>query len=267
MRTPAFICSAVSDVGCRRELNEDACLSRPDLGLWVVADGMGGHEAGDHASQAITAALDFAHDHGSPRDLIERIEQTMSDVNAALLAKAESIGPEAVVASTVVGIVLAGNHFACFWAGDSRAYVVRQGVALQLTRDDSHVQMLIDAGELDEAQARRHPLSHVVTAAVGAGEGFELHLKHGRFGAGDRFLLCSDGLSNLVSPAEMGRIVGESAIGDAAQRLVDLARQRGAPDNVTAVVIGKPPPPAQPSDGWHDDEITMAAPPRKPEVP
>ena len=161
MSAPAFISSAVSDVGCRRELNEDACLDRDDLGLWVVADGMGGHEAGDLASQTIVAALDFPDEQGTPRDLIERIEDTLIAVNSVLMKKARSIGPDAVVASTVVGLVLAGGHFACFWAGDSRAYVVRDSVALQLTRDDSHVQMLIDAGELDEAQARRHPSSTI----------------------------------------------------------------------------------------------------------
>ena len=230
--------SAVSDIGCRRRLNEDACLARPDLGLWVVADGMGGHQAGDHASRSIVEALDFPGPPESPRGLIERIETEMERVNAELVSAAAGMGPDAVVASTVVGLVLADAHYACFWLGDSRAYMVRAGAALQLTRDDSHVQGLIEAGEIDEEAARSHPLAHVVTAAVGAGGAFELHFRHGRCTPGDRFVLCSDGLSNLVSPSETGRIASRTPIEEGAQTLVDIARARGAPDNVTVVVVG-----------------------------
>ena len=237
--TGCYLSSAVSDVGCRRRLNEDACLARPDLNLWVVADGMGGHQAGDHASRSIVEALDFEGPVGSPRDLIARIETTLAEVNAELLAHARGLGSEAVVASTVVGLVLADTHYACFWSGDSRAYMVRAGAALQLTRDDSHVQALVESGEIDEEAARRHPLAHVVTAAVGAAEELTLHFRHGRHTPADRFVLCSDGLSNLVSPGETGRIVSATPVAEAAQQLVDMTRARGAPDNVTVVVVGR----------------------------
>jgi len=158
--TPAYVSSAVSDVGCRRKLNEDACLARPDIGLWVVADGMGGHQAGDLASRSIVEALDFPRATANPRSLIQRIEEALAAVNDRLLEEARALGPDAVVASTVVGLVLAETHFVCFWAGDSRAYMIRAGTALQLSRDDSHVQTLIEDGTLTEAEARRHPLAH-----------------------------------------------------------------------------------------------------------
>ena len=259
-----YVCSAVSDVGCRRRLNEDACLSRPDLGLWVVADGMGGHQAGDHASRSIVEALDFpAEGSVSPRTLIDRIEDAMVEVNDRLVTHAQGLGPDAVVASTVVGLILAQTHFALFWLGDSRAYMVRGGAALQLTRDDSHVQALVDAGEIDEEAARSHPLSHVVTAAVGAGADFDLHFTHGRCGLRDRFVLCSDGLSNLVTPAETGRIASRTPIEEGAQTLVDIARARGAPDNVTVVVVGCDAP-GLPRGG---EEETRAGMPRGAEGP
>ena len=137
----------------------------------------------------------------------------------------------------MVGLVVSGLRFACFWAGDSRAYMVREGRALQLTRDDSHVQDMIDAGELAPEAAAHHPLGHVVTAAVGAAETFELHIRHGSLAPGDRFLLCSDGLSGTVEADEAGRIVGEEDVERAARRLVDLALSRQVSDNVTALVV------------------------------
>ena len=254
--TPRYVSSAVSDVGCRRQLNEDACLDRPDIGLWVVADGMGGHQAGDHASRSIVEALDFPAGVENPRRLIERIEDEMVRVNAALIKAAAALGPDAVVASTVVGLVLAETHYACFWAGDSRAYLVRGGAALQITRDDSHVQSLIEAGEIDEREAREHPLAHVVTSAVGAGEALDLHFRHGRCSDADHFVLCSDGLSNLVSPGETGRIVAQTPVAGAAQVLVDLARQRGAPDNVTVVVVGPAPRGTAVTEAQSEADIT-----------
>lgn len=231
--------SAMTHTGTRRRLNEDAYLDRPDLGLWAVADGMGGHKAGDYASQRVVESLDFAEPSETPRDLLTRIEAALGATNDDLIAKADGLGPKAVVASTVVGLVVAGLRFACFWAGDSRLYMIRGGEILQLTRDDSHVQDLVDAGELGEQEADGHPLAHVVTAAVGADRTFHLNLRHGRMTTGDRFLLCSDGLSRMLSAAEVSRIVTAYAISEAAQTLVEEAVSRGARDNVTAIVIGR----------------------------
>jgi protein phosphatase/serine/threonine-protein phosphatase Stp1 len=231
--------SAKSHAGAQRRLNEDAYLARPDLGLWAVADGMGGHRAGDVASQRVVRALDFAAPATSPRALLADVHAALDETNAALDGIAAGYGGDAVVASTVVGLIVADLRFACFWVGDSRAYMVRASEIRQLTRDDSHVQDLVDAGEVAADEAEGHPLAHVVTAAVGGGTPLNLHVRHGRLADGDRFVLCSDGLSRCLSARAIARLTATTPLAGAAAALVDQAVAAGATDNVTAVVVGR----------------------------
>jgi serine/threonine protein phosphatase PrpC len=234
------VSSAKSHAGAQRRLNEDAYLVRPDLGLWAVADGMGGHQAGDVASQRVVSALDFSAPAGSPKVLLAEVQAALDRANAVLRELAAAHDGNAVVASTVVGLIVAERRFACFWSGDSRAYIVRGHDILQLTRDDSHVQDLVEAGEVAKEEAERHPLAHVVTAAIGGGTALNLHVRHGRLADGDRFVLCSDGLSRRLAPSEIARIAGVAPLERAAEQLVDRAVADGAEDNVTAVVLGRP---------------------------
>jgi serine/threonine protein phosphatase PrpC len=224
-----------TDMGCVRKLNEDGFLNRPDIGLWAVADGMGGHAAGDVASQMVIGALGRISQVRSAYALRSAVNEALRDVNAALVRKATQLeaGP---IGSTIVALMAHGNHYACVWAGDSRIYLYRNGVMRQLTRDHSYVQGLIDRGELDEASARTHGAANVITRAVGADAVLELESVHGAIEPGDRFLLCSDGLSNVCHASELEQHVRRAPLERGLDGLITLALSRGAPDNVTAII-------------------------------
>ena len=162
-----YTSAAVSDVGRVRSLNEDAYLSRPDLGLWVVADGMGGHDAGDVASGMIVERLDKLQAPESARSFLNNVTGLLQGVNDELRQRAKAQGDNCVIGSTVVAFLVYGRHYACVWAGDSRIYRLHRGRLQRLTRDHSYVQELIDRGNLSPEEAASHPQANVITRAVG----------------------------------------------------------------------------------------------------
>ncbi|MEZ5824483.1 MAG: protein phosphatase 2C domain-containing protein [Geminicoccaceae bacterium] len=222
-----------TDVGLVRKLNEDSFVDRPDVGLFAVADGMGGLARGDRASGLLRERLEQV---SLPEDLpgcIDRIEETVADVNARLFG--ESSGGR--MGSTLVALILRGDHFACLWAGDSRLYRASAGELDRLTRDHSLVADLVAAGSISEAAARHHPLSNRITRAVGVERRLDLEVIDGRIRAGDRMLLCSDGLSGFVDHDDMARLACEGTIEEAAERLVAAALDGGGRDNVTVLLV------------------------------
>lgn len=228
---------AQTDVGAVRKHNEDAYLCRPDLGLWAVADGAGGHEAGEVASGMIVAALDRIEPGLTAAELLPRVRTVMNETHQALLHEAGRRGPRAVIASTVVILILRDDHFACLWAGDSRAYLLRHGELTQITRDHSLVQALVDEGRLTAADAESHPQANVITRAVGADNPeLELDKVIGRFERGDRFLLCSDGLSKTLPEAEIAALLGSADGAAPSELLISATLARQGNDNVTALV-------------------------------
>ena len=233
----AFASASVSEVGFVRKLNEDASLDRPDLGLWVVADGMGGHDCGDYASRLIVDLLAEIPPPSSAGSLLSEARQRVERANAMLRAKAAERGHGSIIASTVVVLMVYGEHFACLWAGDSRLYRLRGGEMLQVTHDHSHVQELVDIGVLSETEADSHPQSNVVTRAVGADDVLELDKKHDRLQADDIFLLCSDGLTGVVPDESIADVLRREDIDTAVQILVDTALERGSRDNITVVAV------------------------------
>ena len=239
-----FVSHGLTHVGLVRQRNEDAFLDRPERGLWAVADGMGGHEAGDYASARIVAALDGLQPPKEPTgDLggsVEAAAACLSTVDAELRARASRLGPAAVIASTVVVLLVEGAEFAVLWAGDSRAYRWRGGECRQLTVDHSHVQELVDAGMLPAQEAASHPQSHIVTQAIGGGR-LEFGILREKLFAGDRFLLCSDGLTNMVSDGEIAREIAAAPPRIAAERLLDRVLTAGAVDNTTIVIVAVEP--------------------------
>ena len=238
MITPQCSSAVRTDPGKVRLINEDAYLSRPDLGLWAVADGMGGHDAGDFASKTIIEELGRIRKPDSGPALMAQVKARVQSANRQLREESRGRGPGAVIASTVVGLLLIDGYFACFWAGDSRLYLLRSGRLLQVTHDHSYVQELVDKGALSPEQAERHPQSNVVTRAVGADDELDLELRQSRLFPNDVFLLCSDGLSRPVDADQIAAILrlgGPPAA--AVQALVEAALERGGPDNVTAVVV------------------------------
>ena len=231
-----LVSAAVTHPGAVRTRNEDSFVDRPDLGLWAVAAGAGGHGAGDYASNAIREALETIPPGLSAAEILAQLRLRLSAVNSGLREEAARRGPGRVIASTVVVLLARGDHFACLWAGDSRAYLLRGGALQRLSKDHSLVQELIDDGAISEAEAENHPQGNVITRAVGAADVLELDKVTGRVVPGDRFLLCSDGLIRMVDEAEIAAaLAGE----DAAERLVRLAVERGARDNVTVVTLAR----------------------------
>jgi serine/threonine protein phosphatase Stp1 len=228
---------AVTHPGTRRGHNEDMFVARPDLGLWAVADGAGGHKAGDVASGMIATTLETIPGALNADEMLSQVRLRIGATHAALQEYAARMGEGMLVASTVVVLIVRRGHFACLWAGDSRAYLLRDGVLQRVTRDHSLVQEMVDAGELDEADAEGHPRANVITRAVGdMAETMELDKVTGRVAGGDRFLLCSDGLSKVLDDATIADILKAGPAEQAADDLLAEALTRNATDNVTAVV-------------------------------
>lgn len=217
-----------------RPYNEDAFVERPDIGLWAVADGAGGHQSGDIASATVAAALNAIPGGLSGAELLAQVRLRIAAANLELCAVAATRGPDAVLATTVVVLIARGGHYACLWAGDSRAYLLRDGVLAQISRDHSLVQEMVDAGMLAPELAESHPRANVITRAVGAASDVALDKATDRTQPGDRFLLCSDGLCKTLPPEAIGALLGEEG---AAERLVAAAVAARSSDNVTAVVV------------------------------
>jgi serine/threonine protein phosphatase PrpC len=227
----------VSHPGAKRKHNEDAYVDRPDLGVWAVADGAGGHQAGEVASGMIAEALEAITPGLSPSELLAEVRLAIERTHEALREEAARRGPDVVVASTVVVMLARGEHFACLWAGDSRAYLLRRGVLRQITRDHSLVQELVEAGAIKPEEALNHPRGNVITRAVGAElDDFILDKVSDRLIPGDRFLLCSDGLCKTLPEDEIASLLG-TIDGTPPQALVDAALAAQVSDNVTAVAV------------------------------
>jgi serine/threonine protein phosphatase PrpC len=232
-----FTSHAASHVGKVRKVNEDACLDRCDIGMWVVADGMGGHNAGDLASQSIIAELRHVLAPDKLSTMIDDIEDRLLEVNAHLRQISAQQHNYNTIGSTVVVLVIYGYHSICLWAGDSRVYRLRSGVLKQMTRDHSQVEELIQQGLLRHDQAENHPQANVITRAVGADDQLLLDIDIEDAFPDDTYLLCSDGLYKHLSPDDIAIILGRMEPKSAANRLIDLANERGGTDNITAVVV------------------------------
>lgn len=231
-----FECISRTHVGLKRKVNEDSVMVRTDHGLWAVADGMGGHEAGDVASRKVAEALARLPDGRDLDDLTDNAVSALEDVNAELIRLARADHRPRTIGSTVVGLAIRGGQYRCFWAGDSRAYRIRGNGIERLTRDHSLVQGLIDAGMLSLEEAKDHPDANVITRAVGASESLEVEIAAGDAEPGDQFLLASDGLTRLVDDDELATILSSWPPGDAADTLIDAVLARGAPDNVSLII-------------------------------
>ncbi|MDX1454274.1 MAG: protein phosphatase 2C domain-containing protein [Gammaproteobacteria bacterium] len=230
----AWSSEAVSHVGTVRKVNEDSCLDRPEKGLWVVADGMGGHAAGDVASQAITAALDEMPAADSLAQLADQVERCLRDVNTRLVKLAED-SEKQTIGSTVSVMIARNSHAICIWAGDSRVYRLRKGTLEQLTQDHAMVEDMVDVGLISQEEAEHHPQANRITRAIGAAPEVFVDMDIFELQKGDRFLLCSDGLYKELQPADITKIL--KGRGNRAKAGVDLALDRGARDNVTVITV------------------------------
>jgi len=237
-RTPFSISSAgVTDVGTVREINEDNFIIRRHLCLWAVADGMGGHARGDFASETVANSLGHVRPWSQPRQLMHDVVARLEDANNILQNAAAEDGSSAI-GSTVICMLALETQGIIVWAGDSRAYRVRTERIEQLSKDHSVVEDLVDAGLLKAEDAEDHPHAHVLTRAIGAADALELDFETIDLQRGDKYLLCSDGLTRVISNNELLRVLMTERDSDVAcRRLIDMAIERGASDNVTAVVV------------------------------
>lgn len=227
--------AAITDVGKVRKLNEDSVLDRGEDGLWVVADGMGGHSAGDLASQLIVNSLAKVD---APEDLagfVDSVEDAVLSVNERLFEVANAHNQTS--GSTVV-VLLARSRFAVvMWAGDSRLYRLRGGQIERMMTDHTQIELYIEKGLLQRSEAEGHPSGNMVTRAVGVTDHLLLEMDVFEIEDGDRFLLCSDGLDKHLSDPEIGSFLGGADPQTVARQLIDVTLERGAVDNVTVCVV------------------------------
>ncbi|MBV4531892.1 protein phosphatase 2C domain-containing protein [Pseudomonas sp. SWRI107] len=228
--------ASYSHVGMVRKINEDACLEHTWEGLWAVADGMGGHAAGDYVSSLVMDSLRNLPLFETLDTFAQAVCSSLEQVNAKVREETARRGV-AMMGSTVVVLVAHGNRGIGLWAGDSRLYRLREGRIERLSHDHSYVQELQDSGLLNEAEARVHPRGNIVTRAIGVEDQLQLQQVHLEVQAGDSYLLCSDGLNKTAEDHEIADVLGHADPYQVVRSLVHLGLTRGAPDNITAVVV------------------------------
>lgn len=226
--------AAATAVGNVRTHNEDSILDLPSVGLWAVADGMGGHSAGDTASRMVVEALASVSRHERLSGLVDEVEDRLYEVNGSLHRSADGSG----LSGTTVTVLLAlERHVLSLWAGDSRLYRSRQGQLEQLTRDHSDMQEMLDDGVISSDELAGREPSNVITRAVGGTADLFLDIEVSEIGDSDRYLLCTDGLYKELSPEDLGRHLAVRNPAKACRGLMNQALGGVCNDNISAVVV------------------------------
>jgi type VI secretion system ImpM family protein len=231
-----YLSAGLSETGRVRQMNQDAFLERPEVGMWVVADGMGGHEAGDVASRAVCDAVADVPPGDTLEGTIDLVRGRLEEVNTHLRRAAQRSVDSLQSGSTVVVMLARRTRVAVLWAGDSRAYRLRAGSLHPLTRDHTWTSELNDGPAIVD-EAHRAESAFAITRAVGGTDTLDLDLQRDRVRKGDRYLLCSDGLTRELDDAQLVSILSDGDAAACARRLVQATIDAGARDNVTVVVI------------------------------
>jgi protein phosphatase len=232
--------AARSDVGKVRKVNEDALLSLNEQRLWAVADGMGGHAAGDVASKAVVDALRAIKLR--PEKLsayVDTVDDTLQSVNQQLRSLGQKQGGLRTIGSTVICLLALNNYIAYVWAGDSRVYRLRGDELKQLNKDHSEVQRLLDEGIITAEQGETHPSANTITKAIGAATDVFVEVGIDRVEPGDIYLLCSDGLYREITLEQIATTLKRGDIEWSGDRLLQLVLSNKAADNVS-FIIAKP---------------------------
>ena len=243
-----------SDPGLRRTSNEDSYSTRPDIGLFVVADGMGGHVAGEVASRVAVEAIDafvqetagadknrtwpFPFDPALSLDA-NRLKAAFRLANRRIASAIADSQELRGMATTASGVLFGAHDASVAHVGDSRVYVLRDGVLDQITHDHSWVEEQVRAGMLTPSAARQHPWRNVVTRALSGGEDPEVDVTEVTPKPGERYLMCTDGLFGVVTDARIAELLGSKdlPLDGICRALVDSANSAGGPDNITTLVI------------------------------
>jgi serine/threonine protein phosphatase Stp1 len=227
--------SSATHIGLVRSTNQDNYICNATAGIWVVADGMGGHYGGERAAAAIVERISIIGGTTGFDESLSAVRTAIANANQQIFEEAQAEARQ--MGSTIVALVIRDGRYAILWAGDSRAYLKRGDIFRRLTRDHTQAEELIDAGLLDPNSVTRHPSSHILVRAIGVMPSVELAEVKGESVEGDVFLLCSDGLHNLVSETEMAKTIDSKAFARVSEQLVELGLERGAPDNITICLI------------------------------
>ncbi|WP_308916628.1 PP2C family protein-serine/threonine phosphatase [Jannaschia sp. LMIT008] len=223
------------EIGLLRPQQQDAWIVLGDVGLWAVADGMGGWDVGAQASAAIADALATVPAAADIVALTEAVEDRLGQANAAIWDRTVR---GARAGATVAVLLARGDGARVIWSGDSRVYRLRGGVLSRMTRDHSEVNDLLDRGTITRAEAERYPEDRVLTRAIGTAPRAELEVRGVDIAAGDVWLVCTDGLTTHLTDRDIEAILAEARAPQAAcDALVDLALARGGRDNVTAIAV------------------------------
>jgi serine/threonine protein phosphatase PrpC len=240
-----WTCAGKSDVGRVRQGNEDSLFADEERGVFIVADGMGGHVAGEVASQIVTETVGpgvsraIAEGLGAA-ELEKRQLELIAEANRAIIERANNEPDKRGMGTTLTLLTLVPESGYLFsQVGDSRGYLLRNGSLTQITRDHTVVQQQVDRGALTPEQARDHPLSHILTRALGTEAAVEADTYSDSLQAGDIFLLCSDGLSGMLRDDVIEEILSSPAndLQEVAELLVERANRSGGLDNITALVV------------------------------
>jgi serine/threonine protein phosphatase PrpC len=218
-----------------RPINEDRFLSRPDHGVFIVADGMGGHSHGDIASSAIVQCVDDGLSDVPHGQKVRALADSIVRANA-MIGEISRANGNIVIGSTIAGLAVTAEKFSVLWSGDSRVYLLRDGRIRQLTIDHNEAEMLLRQGTITREQAREWPRRNVIVHAIGVNEEPHIEITEGSANPGDIFVLCSDGLTNHLADAEILKIAQEHPAQLACVELIRLALARGGTDNVTVVI-------------------------------
>ena len=228
--------SATTHVGRVRKINEDSILALPDQKIWIVSDGMGGHQAGDFASQTVVDTVAMMPLDLAPGELMQALRAAFRQAHETIRHEAERLGA-GTVGATVVALALTDGHFAAFWAGESRLYRFRDQRIEMLTSDHSIVAEMVLAGQMTWDEAELHPNSNAITRAVGVGDELEIDKVRGEVRSGDRFLLCSDGLTKYATFETLRRTVTGAPIETVSEKLLKIALDAGGGDNISIIVV------------------------------
>jgi len=236
--------AAITDTGCERELNEDryAVVDSPSGVAWIICDGMGGVTGGELAAQLAVDAIKRDLESLDSRPLLAAVRSAIVEANRIITLRRQNQAFTQMGTTTVVAAFY-GIELVIGWVGDSRAYLISSGHCIQLTKDHTYVQQLVDNGEITAEEALTHPDGHILTKCIGAEPSVGIDFKRlwlhesNSSKKNDSIMLCSDGLYSLVSDTEIASIIESETPQHACVKLVDLAKERGGYDNITVAII------------------------------
>ncbi len=235
----------ISDIGCMRQKNEDSfCISSRVHGLYIVADGMGGHNAGEVASNLTIDVIEeyiALHINDSTRALQDILEQAFCRANGIVYDMSQHYPEMSGMGTTVTLALIIDDNLYISHVGDSRAYVMVEGQLIQLTKDHTLVEALIEAGTISKEQGKYHPNRNVITNAIGTDiicKSDFIHISDEKINVIDKILLCTDGLTNKINDDELEIMLNENKTPQMmCEKMVDIANERGGEDNITVVIV------------------------------